>query len=156
MLPVYIIKLQQSHWSFLPVVVFWAPVQEHRQRIPVTTSAQFSLPGDGSGNRWAKDLYQHVSSETAVPVPHSSSPDSSRLSWLPPALVPGSWSSAWAGSGKRWMLPDSNQPSGKFTRMRGKHMVCLTHSPCAASAAPAAPTLHAHTLLCSCLPSSFF
>lgn len=84
------------------------------------------------------------------------SPDSSRLSWLPPALVPGSWSSAWAGSGKRWMLPDSNQPSGKFTRMRGKHTVCLTHSRCAASAAPTAPVLHAHTLLCSCLPSSFF
>ena len=97
MLSIYIIKLQQSHWSFLPMVVFWAPVQEHRQRIPITRSAQFSLPGESSGKRWANDLYQHVSSETAVPVPYSSSPDSSRLSCLPPALAPGSWSSAQLG-----------------------------------------------------------
>lgn len=121
------------------MVVFWAPVQEHREQIPVTTSAQISLPLDSSGKRWGNYVCQHVSSEFTVPIPHSSSRNSSRLSCLPPALEPSQ-----AGSRKRWMLPDSNQPSGKVTKMRGKHSRCLIAS-LTASAASAAPVLHTRT-----------
>lgn len=126
------------------MVVFWAPVQEHREQIPVTTSAQISLPEDSSGKRQGNDVCQHISSEFTVPIPHSSSLNSSRLSCLPPALAPSQ-----AGSRKRWMLPDSNQPRGKFTRMRGKHRSCLIASP-AASAASAAPALRTRCSTAAC------
>lgn len=142
-LSIYFIKLQQSHWSFLPRKVLWAPVQEHRKQIPVTRSAQFSLLGDSSGKPWANDLYQHISSETTTPRP------SLLLSRLPPAPLPGSCSSdpARQGAGSSGCFLTATSQVGSVQGHEGstEHTVCSTHPRCLSSAGcPCAAHWHTH------------
>lgn len=148
-LSIYFIKLQQPHWSFLPRKVFWAPVQEHRKQIPVTRSAQFSLPGDSSGKPWAKDLYQHISSETTIPVPHFSCPAAWQLQQHP----------ARQGAGRGGCFLTATSQVGSVQRnMREAQSTRLVRLSPTASAVPAAPVLHTgtHMLLSSRNHAAYF